>query len=160
MSERGFFGVAVYRPKREVNVGTLWRSACSYGAAFIGTVGERYERQASDTTKTFRHTPLVHYVDLDDLIQHLPHSCPLVGVELDPRAQSLTEYVHMDRACYLLGAEDNGLPPSVLDRCHQLVQIPAPMPWSLNVAVAGSLVLHDRYVKTTVRSAAIQAVAS
>lgn len=149
MTGRGFFGIAVYRPKREVNVGTLWRSAASYGAAGIATVGARYERQSSDTTKTWRHTPLVHYRDIDDLIEHMPHGCPLVGIELDPRAESLTGYVHMDRALYLLGAEDNGLPMAVLDRCHQVVQIPSPEAWSLNVAVAGSLVMHDRFVKSS-----------
>jgi tRNA(Leu) C34 or U34 (ribose-2'-O)-methylase TrmL len=30
---RGFFGVAVWKPKTEVNVGTLWRSANVFGAA-------------------------------------------------------------------------------------------------------------------------------
>lgn len=149
MNERGFFGVAVYHAKHEVNVGTLWRSASSYGAALVATVGERYRRQSSDNTKTWRHTPLVHYRDIDDLIEHLPHACPLVGVELDPRANLLTQYAHPDRALYLLGAEDHGLPVSVLDRCHQVVQIPSPQPWSLNVAVAGSLVMHDRFVKAS-----------
>lgn len=149
MSERGFFGIAVYRAKHEVNVGTLWRSASSYGAAMVATVGERYQRQSSDTTKAWRHTPLVHYRDIDDLIEHLPHACPLVGVELDPRANLLTQYAHPDRALYLLGAEDHGLPVAVLDRCHQVVQIPSPQPWSLNVAVAGSLIMHDRFVKAS-----------
>lgn len=155
MTGRGFFGIAVHHAKHEANIGTLWRSASSYGAAFVATVGARYERQASDTTKTWRHTPLVHYRDMDDLIEHLPHACPLVGVELDPRAESLTDYRHMDRALYLLGAEDHGLPVSVLDRCHQVVQIPSPQPWSLNVAVAGSLLMHDRFVKASVAAESV-----
>lgn len=46
---RGYFGVAVYRPKTEANIGTLWRSATAYGAAFLATVGQRHQRQASDT---------------------------------------------------------------------------------------------------------------
>lgn len=142
---RGYFGVAVYRPKTANNVGSLWRSANLYGAAFLGTVGRRYQRQASDTMRSPSSTPLIHYSDLDDLIEHLPHSCPLVGVELDPRAVELPRFAHPDRALYLLGAEDDGLPPAVLDRCHFLVSIPTALPQSMNVACAGSVLLAHRH---------------
>jgi len=82
----GFYGVALYHPVTEANVGTVWRSAMTYKASFIGTVGRRYKRQASDTCKTPLSLPLHHYGDLDDLIAHLPWGCRLIGVELDPRA--------------------------------------------------------------------------
>lgn len=150
-AQRGFFAVGVWHPKRDVNIGSLWRSATLYGAAFVYTVGARYERQASDTPKTPLHTPLFHYADIDDLMAHLPYSCPLVGVELDPRAAVLTGYRHPLRAAYLLGAEDHGLPAAVVDRCHDLVVVPTLRGFSHNVAVAGSLVLHDRHVKASTR---------
>lgn len=151
---RGFFAVGIYRTKTPENVGTLWRAAHLYGAAFVYTVGHRYgTRQASDTTNARLHIPLFHFADLDDLIEHLPHSTPLVGVELDPRATALSEYTHPMRAAYLLGAEDDGLPPSVVDRCHDLVQIEAVQPWSMNVAVAGSIVMHQRHVSRVAVSA-------
>ncbi|WP_433703623.1 RNA methyltransferase [Prescottella equi] len=142
----GYFGVAVWHPKFEVNVGTLWRSAMTYDAAFLATIGRRYEPQASDTCKAPLSLPLHHYADIDDLITHLPKSCPVVGVELSERAIPLTEFAHPVRALYLLGAEDHGLPAAVLERCHHVVQIPTPAAWSLNVSVAGSLVMHDRVV--------------
>lgn len=146
-SERGYFAIGVWHPKTEANVGTLWRHATIYGAAFVFTVGRRYRPQASDTTATPRHTPLFHFDDIEDVVDHLPWSAPLVGVELDPRATSLTDFTHPERAVYLLGAEDHGLPPEVTDACHLLVQIPTPAPWSMNVAVAGTLALHDRSIK-------------
>lgn len=152
---RGFFGTAIWHPKHETNVGGLWRSAAAFGAAFTATVGARYDRmQASDTSKTRQHTPLFHFSSLDDLLVHLPHSCPLVGVELDPRAELLHEFTHPERALYLLGAEDHGLPPAVTDRCHLLVQVPSVVSWSLNVATAGSLVFYDRHVKARDRAVA------
>lgn len=144
---RGYFAVVVYRPKSECNVGTLWRSAFLQDAAFVGTIGMRYKQQASDTPNTAKHVPLIHYNDLDDLVKHLPYSCPLIGIELDECAKDLTEFTHPERAIYLLGAEDNGLPPSVLDRCHYVVQIPTVRDWSMNVAVAGSIVMYDRMAK-------------
>ena len=65
---RGYFAVGIYGCKTPENVGTLWRSATLYRAAFVFTVGARYRRfQASDTAKTPNHTPLFHFKDLADL---------------------------------------------------------------------------------------------
>ncbi|WPH57748.1 RNA methyltransferase, TrmH family [Mycobacterium phage WXIN] len=144
---RGFAAMVCYQPKHEVNVGTLWRSAFLYDIAFLGTVGRRYEKQASDTPNTPNKVPLVHYSDIDDLVEHLPYGCPLVGVELDERSVPLSRFCHPPNAVYLVGAEDHGLPPKVLDKCHAIVQIETPNPWSMNVSVAGSMVLRDRYLQ-------------
>ena len=149
---RGFFAIGIEHNRTPANIGTLWRSAYMYDAAFVFTVGARYKPQASDTPKTPRHIPLFHFRDLDDLVEHLPHSTPLVGIELDPRATMLGDYQHPERACYLLGAEDHGLTSAAVDRCHDLVQIEGPKPQSLNVSVAGSLLMHDRWM-TGVRQA-------
>lgn len=144
---RGYFGVGIYHGKAEVNMGTLWRTARLYDASFIFTVGKRYQMQASDTPKVRYHTPLFHFATVEDLKAHLPWAAPLVGVELDPRAVSLPEFTHPERAVYLLGAEDHGLPQDVIDQCHALVTIPSIEPQSMNVAVAGSLVIYDRFTK-------------
>lgn len=143
----GYYGIAVYQPKSESNIGTLWRSAFLQDAAFLVTIGQRYKRQASDTPGTPNHVPLIHYSDIDDLIEHLPESCPLVAVELDNRAKMLPDFKHPQRACYLLGAEDRGIPPSVLAICHDIIQIPTVRDWSMNLGVAGSIVMYDRLSK-------------
>ena len=151
---RGYFAVGICGGKTPENLGTLWRSASLYGAAFVFTVGKRYRAQACDTPNTPRHTPLFHFSDLDDLVQHLPHGCPLVGVELADGSQPLSDYRHPERAAYLLGAEDNGLSAAQILRCHSLVQIEAARPYSMNVAVAGSIVLYDRH---TTRAGTVRA---
>jgi tRNA G18 (ribose-2'-O)-methylase SpoU len=143
----GGFAVGIYHPKSESNVGTLWRSAFSFGASMIFTIGRRYARQSSDTTQAWRKIPLVHYADVADLLAHLPHGWPLVGVELDARAKPLSRFTHPQSACYLLGAEDHGLSSQVRDACHRIVQIEGPS-MCLNVAAAGTVLLYDRYVKT------------
>ncbi len=144
---RGFHAIVAYHPKHESNVGTLWRSAFLYDAAFVGTVGRRYVHQASDTPKTPQQIPLVHYADIDDLKEHLPDGTPLVGVELADNSIPLSKFCHPRNAVYLMGAEDRGLPQHVLDKCHHIVQIESPKPWSMNVATAGSILLRDRYLK-------------
>lgn len=142
---RGFFAIGIDHGKTVANLGTLWRSANLFGAAFIFTVGHRYRTQASDTLKTPRHVPLFHFETVADLVEHLPHSCPLVGVELDPKARPIGNFAHPERACYLLGAEDYGLTKAAIAACHQLVQLPGR--YSMNVAVAGSIVMFDRQAK-------------
>ena len=143
---RGYFGIGIYHPKTEENVGTLWRSAQMYGAAFTFTIGKRYRRQASDTLKTWRHIPLWHWASYEDFYEHMPYNCRLVCCELTEKAITLPYFSHPIRAVYLLGAEDHGIPPSLLEGQMQ-VQIPSVGPGSLNVAVAGSIVLYDRLVK-------------
>lgn len=148
---RGYFGIGIYHTKNVLNVGTLWRSAGCMGAAFIFTVGKRYKQQSSDTTKAFKHIPLYHYEDVDAFYASLPHDCMLVGVEQDQRSQALVSFAHPERAVYLLGAEDAGLPADVARRCHRLVEIDSTR--CLNVAVAGSIVMYDRAAKRGGRTA-------
>ncbi len=45
-----------------------------------------------------------------------------------------------------MGNEKNGLPAPILTACHEIVQLPGS--FSLNVAVAGSVVLYDRVAKS------------
>lgn len=154
---RGYSGIAIYHPKSEINVGTLWRTAFLYDAAFIATIGHRYHKQASDTPGTSNHIPLFSYASFDEFYDNLPHDCQLVGVELDDTAVSLTEFNHPQRSVYLLGAEDHGIPGKILDRCHRKVMIPTVREFSMNVSVAGSLVLFDRYTKQERLSMAVSA---
>jgi len=140
---RGFFGIGVYHIKSEANLGTLFRSAQCFGADFIYTIGRRYKEQASDTMKSRLHMPLYHYNTLEDMRDHLPHGCRIVGVELDDRAWKVGHYVHPERCVYLLGAEDHGIPPKQLEMCHDIIQIPGASR-CLNVSAAGSIVLFDR----------------
>jgi len=139
---RGYFEIGVYHAKTETNIGTLWRSAYQLGAAGIFTIGRRYEKQSSDTPKTWRHIPLRHFATLGDMLANRPHGCEIVGVEMG--GKPLAEFVHPERAVYLLGAEDHGLPPDVLKLCNRRVALESVNTPSFNVAVAGSIVAYDR----------------
>lgn len=139
---RGFFGIGIYHTKNAINIGTLWRTANILGAAFVFTVGRRYKSQSSDTMGTTKHVPLFHYQDFDDFKSHLPNGCPIVGVELTDAAIDLKDFSHPERAVYMLGAEDNGIPLEILARCHSIVRLHGNH--SMNVSVAGSIVLYHR----------------
>lgn len=146
--QRGFWAIGIEHTKTQMNVGTLWRSAHNFGAGFIFTVGRRYSEQCSDVTKAWRSVPLFHFSSIEDLQSHLPYSCPLIGVELSTDSRPLRDFCHPERACYLLGAEDRGLSTEAVSQCHALVQIPG-LPFCLNVSTVGSIVMYDRWVKST-----------
>jgi tRNA(Leu) C34 or U34 (ribose-2'-O)-methylase TrmL len=143
--KRGYFGIGIYHPKTTENVGTLWRSAHNFGADFIFTIGKRYAKQASDTTKAERHVPLYEYSSIEDFKNHLPRGCQIVFVEQTEGARSLKDTVHPETAVYVLGAEDYGVPEDMM-RGFQKIFIETPM--CLNVAVAGSIVMYDRQIKS------------
>ena len=141
---RGFFGIGVYHPKTEENIGTLWRSAYAFGASCIFTIGKRYKHQASDTVKAPLSIPLYEFGTLEEFDATKPWDCQTVCVEVTNEASDLPEFIHYDRVFYLLGAEDNGLPKKYLLE-NRVVKIPTRI--CLNVAVAGSIVMYDRISK-------------
>jgi tRNA G18 (ribose-2'-O)-methylase SpoU len=146
MNPRGFFEIGIAGAKTASNVGTLWRSAYQMGASGIFTVGARYPHQASDTIKAWRHVPMRQFADALEFAAALPSGCPLVVVEMGGRP--LPSFTHPERAIYVLGAEDRGIPDCVLRMAHHVVSIPALRVESYNVAVAGSIVMYDRMFKS------------
>ena len=144
-NNRGYFGIGVYKPKTETNIGTLYRSAHSFGADFIFIIGKRYKKQPSDTLNSTLHLPLYEFTTWEDFKEHLPKGCQIVCIELDERAKDLKTFCHPERAVYVLGAEDNGIPKEYL-KTHQIIQIKGGK-YCLNVAVAGSIILYDRINK-------------
>lgn len=145
MRRNGYFGIGCLNMKTSMNFGTLFRTAQVFGADFIFLIGGRFKKQASDTQCSWRHIPAFTYSDFADFNAHRPYACPLVGVELIETAIPLQLFKHPPQACYLLGSEDGGLTREAIRHCQQVVRLPGQH--SVNVAVAGSIVLYDRIVK-------------
>ena len=141
----GFFACGVVGLSNGVNLGTLWRSAYQLGAAQMFVVGSRYEPQSSDVTKSWRNVPLVHHEDWNAFAAAQPRGALWVAVEMG--GEPLETFDHPERAIYILGSEDTGLPESVTRACHKTVALPSVRYASFNVAVAGSIVLYDRVAK-------------
>jgi tRNA G18 (ribose-2'-O)-methylase SpoU len=140
--KRGYFGLAIYHPKKEVNWGSLVRTAKILNCSFIAAIGARFPLQASDTRKSHRHLPVFEFQTFEEFQKFMPMDCKLVGVELDERATNLKNFVHPERAVYLMGAENTGLPQPIMDKCYQIVKLEGEH--SMNVACAGSIVLYHR----------------
>lgn len=142
--KRGYYGIGIYHPETIENLGTLWRSAHNFGADFIFTIGDRYHKQRSDTTKAYKHIPLWQFDTFDDFKKNLPNGAEIIFIEQTLGARDLKDVCHPERAVYILGAEDEGVPTEMMIG-HQKVFIDTPM--CLNVAVAGSIVMYDRSLK-------------
>ena len=143
---RGYFGIGIYNPKTEVNVGTLWRSAFLFGASFVFTIGKRYGKQRGDTPDTAKHIPLYHFTTYREFEKFIPYRCQVLCIEQNKKSKSLKITYHPEQAIYLLGAEDKGLPEKIM-RGKQIIEIPTEKPYSMNVAIAGSIIMYDRFSK-------------
>jgi tRNA G18 (ribose-2'-O)-methylase SpoU len=138
------FAIAAWNISKEHNVGSLVRTAHATAATEVLLVGDReWNVEAARTAELY--TSIVHLDHIDEFRSHLAdRRWNLVAVELHRRAVDLFDARYPERPCFLLGAELGGVPEQLIEEATVVVQIPQ---WglvpSLNLAVAGSIVLYD-----------------
>ena len=140
---RGYFGIGVEGISKEQNVGTIARTAHSFGASFFFAIAPDVDLQKmrlTDTSDAFNHVPYYEYPNVESF--ELPDQCTLVGVEFIADSIDLPSFRHPTRAAYVLGPEMGNLSPEMLARCDHVIKIP--MKFCVNVGVAGALVMYDR----------------
>ena len=129
--------LALWRIADPGNVGTLLRTADSFGAGVALSEG------CADPTgpKALRASMgAVFRVPLSEFDEPTGRRVALV-----PSGGIPVPELHTDGDVVLvLGAEREGLPPEVLERCDERVSIPQPGGGeSLNVAIAGAIALYE-----------------
>lgn len=142
---RGYFGIGVEGINKPYNVGNVFRTAHAFDASFVFTVAATYERSRgglTDTSDAPGQMPFFEFPTLDAMT--LPQGCTLVGVELDDDAIELPSFRHPVQAAYVLGPERGSLSPGLVARCEHIIRIPTR--FSLNVGMAGVIVMYDRLV--------------
>lgn len=143
---KGIFGIGAIGMKTSENYGTLFRSAQIMGANFVFLIGCRFKKQPTDTCRSYNNIPTYTFETFEDFYKNgIPYGTQLVGIELTPMSTKIEDFDHPKKAIYLLGAEDNGISKAVLSKCHHVIQLPGD--YSLNVSVAGSIVMYDRIQK-------------
>ena len=132
-------------PLHGVNLGTLLRTCDAVGAC-LAVPRLPWVPQALARGNTLRRPTCVHHVadPLDWLASEHERGSRILGVELADEAVRLIELPLADRrTVVVLGHEQSGIPPEALDLLDAAVEIPMiGTGSSLNVAVAGSLVLY------------------
>jgi tRNA G18 (ribose-2'-O)-methylase SpoU len=139
---RGYFAIGAERMSKALNLGNLMRSAHGFGASFTFTIGATYQalEARADTSKGQWHLPHYNWAGVEEMA--LPEGCRLVGIELIEEAIDLPSFRHPLRAAYVLGPERGRLSEPLLARCDYAVKIPTA--FSINVAMAGAIVMYDR----------------
>jgi tRNA G18 (ribose-2'-O)-methylase SpoU len=141
---RGYFGVGVEGVSKAMNLGNLVRIAHAFDASFFFSVAPRLKLSDanSDTSNAEGQLPFYSFNRPEDF--RLPLGCRLVGVEITDEAVELPRFRHPARAAYVFGAERYSLSPQMLSLCEFVVKIPTR--FSINVGMAGAIVLYDRLV--------------
>jgi RNA methyltransferase, TrmH family len=127
--------LALWRVSDPGNVGTLIRSADAFGAGVMLSAGcaDPFGPKAlrAGMGSTFR-VPLPGF-EVRDAVALVPDGGePLAEVELERYST------------FVLGAEREGLPEEILERCDVRTTIPVQSVESLNVAMAGAITLYER----------------
>ena len=144
---RGYFGIGVEGVSKAMNVGSLYRTAHAFGASFLFTVGAAYAREEgalADTSDAPAALPFYEFENVASM--RLPAGAVMVGIELMEGAVDLPSFRHPLRAAYVLGPERGALSPAIVRRCAHVVKIPTK--FSINLALAGALVMYDRLLST------------
>jgi tRNA (guanosine-2'-O-)-methyltransferase len=132
-------------PLHGVNLGTLLRTCDAVGAC-LAVPPFRWVDEALARGNTLRHRTCVHRVGdpVGWLARERAAGAQVVGVELADEAIRLADLpMARRRTIAVLGHEQTGIPPDALDLLDAVVEIPmVGTGVSLNVAVAGSLVLY------------------
>lgn len=130
------------------NMGTLFRSASAFGIDTIivgkDSVSPYNDKSVRATQGSIFHLNIV-IGDLYQIMQDLKEKKVMViGTSLDD-AQDLSTLPKESAFAVLLGNEGAGVKPDLLKICDKKVRIQTMRVESLNVAVAGSIILHYLY---------------
>ncbi|WP_062349601.1 TrmH family RNA methyltransferase [Herbidospora yilanensis] len=131
-------------PLHGVNLGTLLRTCDAVGAC-LAVPRLPWVPEALARGNTLRQPACVHWVrPLRWLAERRAAGASVLGVELAENAIRLADLPMARRPTVaVLGHEHDGIPPEALDLLDDVVEIPMiGTGASLNVAVAGSLVLY------------------
>jgi tRNA (guanosine-2'-O-)-methyltransferase len=132
-------------PLHGVNLGTVLRTCDAVGAC-LAVPRYPWIPEALERGNTLRQGACVHWTGnpVRWLARQRDAGSQIVGVELADEAIRLADLpMARQRTIMVLGHEQSGIPPEALDLLDQAVEIPmVGSGHSLNVAVAGSLVLY------------------
>lgn len=126
------------------NWGTLLRSACAFGVSEVYVVGAR-KLALFGNQGTAGCVPTRHFESLEAAKADLAsRGARLCGVEIVDEAQPVSAQPFTGPTAFMLGNEGSGMTPQQKAACDFFVYIPqhTGATASLNVAVAGSIVLH------------------
>mmetsp|Transcript_61064 Transcript_61064/g.132376 ORF Transcript_61064/g.132376 Transcript_61064/m.132376 type:complete len:242 (+) Transcript_61064:69-794(+) len=136
--------LVLFNVGKRQNWGTLLRSACAFGVTEVCVVGSK-KLATFGSQGTAANAPIRHFESLTDVKAEMSsRGIRLCGVEIDPEAVGVHTQPFQGSTAFMLGNEGQGMTPAQRAVCDFFVYIPqhSGATASLNVAIAGSIVLH------------------
>lgn len=165
--------VLLINPKNPVNVGGVIRACAQLGASQMRWTGARVldprnerphahrrlepgapkdrfprEERLREYNDRVEWSHVGSHLEARPVDQFVRWGVTPVCIELVDGAEQLPDFEHPERAVYVFGPEDGGVPKGIRLACHRFVEIPAQ--GCLNLAAAVNVVLYDRLAKARV----------
>lgn len=146
--------VILYNTKYAHNLGSVVRACSCFGGKAVIFTGNRiilendkgkYRLPREERMKDYKD--ILIFNDEYPLNRFSKDVTP-VAVEVRDNSENLVNFVHPEKAVYVFGPEDGGVPQTFLRHCHRFVKIPSRH--CTNLAAAVYLVLYDRLSKAGV----------
>jgi tRNA G18 (ribose-2'-O)-methylase SpoU len=138
--------IAMVNIDYDSNAGAAWRSVNFFGFkefVHVQKEGRRINRRPCQGVQNY--TPIKHVYNVNELFEYIKEKNYIpVAVEnnINYPCKNLLQYVPLRRSIFIFGAENGGLTEEVLDKCLDIVTIPAyGSVRSLNVAATSSIVM-------------------
>lgn len=153
--QQGFrFKLIVFNLVKDHNIGTLMRSAYAFGCHEVIVVG-RKRAKLTGASGTFKAQAFRHFFSMREAAEYCAQEGFIVtGIEID--GENLAEKRFEGDVAFVLGNEGKGLSEAE-PYCQAKISIPQ---WggvpSLNVAVAGSIVMYEFQKQQNVPTATIR----
>lgn len=136
-------------PKYSRNVSQVVRACSCFGVEQCWFTGNRVQIELENAKRLPREERMKGYSSVDIIQYDYPFEqfkgATVVGIEVVPGAEMLTDFEHPENAVYVFGPEDGGLNSMVKGFCHRFVFIP--MRHCSNLAAAVYITLYDRMLK-------------
>lgn len=144
------FAVAAVNVKNSLNTSTLIRSAVIFGANKFYVIGDKkFDRRGCVGAQNY--IDIIH-LTIDEAIATIKAD-GWYPVAIEQNGNHLHNYKHFHfirKPCIVLGSESDGLPQQMLDEIPYSIEIFQPgVLRSLNVAVAGSIVMNSIFESRT-----------
>jgi tRNA G18 (ribose-2'-O)-methylase SpoU len=149
-SRKQSFSILLVNIDYDNNSGNIIRTANALGATQVILYRRRnFDRRSSMGTEFYMDFQLIKYAeDIDSVLAEFDI---IVGLENGIKAKNLVNYKWNKglKTLICIGQESTGLPQAILDKCHDLVEIPqVGSVRSLNVGTAAGIAMYDYCTKT------------
>jgi tRNA G18 (ribose-2'-O)-methylase SpoU len=143
------FSILLVNIDYDNNSGNIIRTANAMGAKEVILFGRRsFDRRSSMGTEFYMEFQQIKFVE--EIDEALKEYDIVVGLENGVTTKNLIDYKWNKniKTLICLGQEGSGIPKEILDKCHDLVEIPqVGSVRSLNVGTAAGIVMYDYCAK-------------